>query len=74
MRNYAFEGFVAHFAAAKWALGLRNGTRVPRGGLGVFWLQKFFAVGPYFRRITSFWQDGSLAWEIFLQEDPLFVG
>ena len=29
LRNLSLEGFVGHFATAKLAFGLRNGTRVP---------------------------------------------
>nr|CAN70991.1 hypothetical protein VITISV_007326 [Vitis vinifera] len=47
----------------KWAFGLRNGTRVPRGG---------FARGPSFRSITPFSQDDSFGCEMFSQGKPRF--
>ena len=46
LRNFTLEGFIVHFAVAKWAFGLRIGTRVPKDGFaavkifvgGVLWL------------------------------------
>ena len=54
LRNLALEGVVAHFTVVKWAFGLRNGTRVPKGGFarGGLWLRNCFAGGPSFRSIT----------------------
>ena len=45
--------------------GLRNGTRVPRGG---------FTRGPSFCSITPFSQDNSFGCEMFSQGKPLFAG
>ena len=66
LRNFALEGFTAHFAARKWAFGLRNGTRVPpRGG---------FAAAKFFTReglvAAKLFRKGTL----FSQHNPIFAG
>ena len=82
LRNFALEGFAAHFIAAKWAFGLRNGTRVPGGSFaatkffagGFLWLRNCFVGGPSFHSITLFSQDGFLGCEILLLGKTFFVG
>ena len=56
--------------------GLRNGTRVPRGGFAAvkIFTVKGLVAAKLFCRGTLFSQGDSFGYEIFSQGDPLFAG